>query len=236
MLKVVLLASTPGPEDIVARAGKLCYSEKGIEEIAIPDKDRSRMVSKLFRLGHHSTLEHASFTFGIEGISRACSHQLVRHRMASFSQQSQRYVKFSRQFEYYTPDSIQENPEAFSIYQDTMESLSHQYAKLIEMGIPAEDARYLLPNSCTTKIIMTMNARELLHFFNLRLCSRAQKEIRDLAKEMMKLVKNRAPDIFGKSGPTCVSYDYCMEEAKDCPLYEPMKKRQQNREKQKQQS
>jgi len=219
MLNVVLLAKTPSAEDIIAKAAKLCYSEKGVSELELTDKQKKKMVTKMFTLGHHSTMEHANFTFGIEGISRACSHQLVRHRLASFSQQSQRYVKFNSQFEYYTPESIKEKPELLSKYNSLMEQLSGVYQEMIGNGIPAEDARYLLPNSCCTKLIMTMNVRELLHFFNMRLCSRAQKEIRDVAAKMLSLVKKEAPEIFEKAGPTCVSYGYCREDHKECPLY-----------------
>jgi len=219
MLNVVLLAKTPSAEDIIAKAARLCYSEKGITELILNEKQKKKMVAKMFTLGHHSTMEHASFTFGIEGISRACSHQLVRHRLASFSQQSQRYVKFNSQFEFVTPESIKEKPDLNKKYDKTMQQLFDIYKELVESGVPAEDARYLLPNSCCTKIIVTMNVRELLHFFNMRLCSRAQKEIREVAAKMLSLVKKEAPDIFEKAGPTCVSYGYCREEYKECPLY-----------------
>jgi thymidylate synthase (FAD) len=219
MLKVILLSKTPAAEEVIAKAARLCYSEKGISELQLTDKEKKKMVTKMFTLGHHSTMEHASFTFGIEGISRACSHQLVRHRLASFSQQSQRYVKFNSQFEYFTPDSIEKNSNLNKIYDSTMEKLSKIYQELIESGIPAEDARYVLPNSCCTKIIVTMNVRELLHFFNMRLCNRAQEEIRKVAAKMLSLVKKEAPEIFEKAGPTCVSYGYCHEQYKECPLY-----------------
>ncbi|MDD5089551.1 MAG: FAD-dependent thymidylate synthase [Candidatus Wallbacteria bacterium] len=225
MLKVVLLSYTPAPEEIISKAAKLCYSPKNITELEVTPADQKRMVRKMFSLGHHSTLEHAAFTFGIEGISRACSHQLVRHRMASYSQQSQRYVRFDQPFEFVTPDTVRKNRKASAAYRKIMKSLHEAYRAMIEEGIPAEDARYLLPNACTTKLIMTMNARELLHFFNLRLCSRAQKEIRDVAAAMLSQVRKVTPHIFEKAGPTCISYGYCREEAKDCPLYSRLNKK-----------
>ncbi|MDD2716589.1 MAG: FAD-dependent thymidylate synthase [Candidatus Wallbacteria bacterium] len=223
MLKVRLLAYTPASEDIIAKAARLCYSESGIDELDVSGS-KARIVGKMFRLGHHSTLEHASFSFGVEGISRACSHQLVRHRLASFSQQSQRYVRFHEPFDYYIPDTILKNKAALSRYRKLMDDMAAAYEEMAKSGIPAEDARYVLPNACTTKIIITMNARELLHFFNLRLCSRAQQEIRDLAARMLVLVKKEAPHIFEKAGPTCISYNYCREEAEDCPLYKKIKR------------
>ena len=146
-------------------------------------------------MGHHSVIEHAVFTFSVEGVSRALTHQLVRHRVASYSQQSQRYVSM-KEPSYVTPHTVQDDPEALKVFEDT--------GKLESMGIPAEDARYLLPNGCTTNITITMNARELLHFFSLRCCNRAQWEIREMADRMLELCREVSPVIFRDAGPPCV--------------------------------
>ena len=169
-----------------------------------------------------SPVEHASFTFVVEGISRACSHQLVRHRLASYSQQSQRYVG-EEEFDYIIPPSIREDLELKTLFEDTMESIRKSYTffadKLVEKGSSTEsareDARFVLPNATETKIMITMNARELLHFFHQRLCNRAQWEIRAMALSMLKLVKPIAPTIFRHSGPPCVK-GKCPEGARTC--------------------
>jgi thymidylate synthase (FAD) len=147
-------------------------------------------------------LEHVSFTFGIEGISRALTHQLVRHRLASYSQQSQRYVK-TEDFKYIVPYSIKNDKIALAKFEKIMQSLQEGYDELLKT-VPKEDARYVLPNAVETKIIVTMNARELVYFFKLRGCKRAQWEIRNLAIEMLKLVKKVAPIMFKNSGPSCL--------------------------------
>lgn len=156
-------------------------------------------------LGHYSVLEHASFTFAIEGISRVTTHQLVRHRMASFSQQSQRYVKMRKGFPYIIPESIAKDEKLAKIYKDTIKELDKIYNKFLKHKIAAEDARYILPQAVETKIIITANARELLHIFKLRCCNRAQWEIRKVAKTMLKEVKTVAPNIFANAGPPCVT-------------------------------
>lgn len=206
MLKVVLLAYTEQPEEVVARAGRLCYFPSNISDLkkAITKAKAKDMIMKLSESGHLSAFEHASFTFGIEGISRACSHQLVRHRIASYSQQSQRYVTFGENFEYIVPESIKKNKKILKKYQDAVLYAKRIYDELIEEGIHKEDARYILPNASETKIIVTMNARELLHFFTLRLCKRAQWEIREMAKLMLKEVKKVAPNLFYNAGPECI--------------------------------
>jgi len=155
-------------------------------------------------MGHLSVLEHASFTFGVDGISRVTSHQLVRHRLASYSQQSQRYVKFSAP-EYVVPETIATDEERRGRFVSAMEGLFRLYSDLVKAGVPAEDARFLLPNAACTRIIITMNARELLHFFRLRCCERAQWEIREMATEMLVLAREKAPFIFRDSGPACVT-------------------------------
>ncbi|HCE66834.1 MAG: FAD-dependent thymidylate synthase [Geobacteraceae bacterium GWC2_55_20] len=206
MNNVTLIEHTPNPERTVALAARLCYSPSSINDLRekLADSDIESFLEKIMSLGHHSVLEHASFTFGIEGISRVTTHQLVRHRIASFSQQSQRYVSHKEEFTSIMPDTIAENPEARQIFAFMSETVHKAYAQLVEMGIPAEDARYILPNAAETKIIMTMNARELLHFFALRCCQRAQWEIRQMSVEMLRLVKQVAPVIFRDAGPGCV--------------------------------
>ncbi|RMG57439.1 MAG: FAD-dependent thymidylate synthase [Deltaproteobacteria bacterium] len=204
-MRVELLKYTEEPEKVVALAARLCYSRSGIEDLEDQlDGERVRsLVEKIISLGHHSVLEHASFTFGIEGISRAASHQLVRHRIASYSQQSQRYVRYDR-VDVVTPPSIASDGEALEKFESLVEEISRLYRWMLERGIPAEDARYILPNATETKIIVTMNARELNHFFTLRCCRRAQWEIRALAMEMLRIVRRVAPTIFSRSGPGCI--------------------------------
>ena len=205
-MKVTLLSFTPEPEKTVALAARLCYSDSTIEELEERVKGISieKFLGKIMRLGHLSVLEHASFTFGIEGISRATSHQLVRHRLASYSQQSQRYVKFDRP-DYVTPHTVAADGESKRLFDEAVARAYGLYRALMERGVPAEDARYVLPNAACTRIIVTMNARELLHFFRLRCCERAQWEIRDMATRMLVLVKEKAPVIFAGSGPACVT-------------------------------
>lgn len=205
-MNVTLIEHTPHPEQTVALAARLCYSPSSIGELRhkLEATDIEKFLNKIMALGHFSVLEHISFTFGMEGISRVTTHQLVRHRIASFSQQSQRYVSHKDQFTSIMPDSIAENVDARQIFAFMSETVHKAYAQLVEMGIPPEDARYILPNATETKIIMTMNARELLHFFALRCCQRAQWEIREMSVEMLRLVKKVAPIIFREAGPGCV--------------------------------
>lgn len=212
-LKVVLLRHTPEPEEAVALAAKLCYSSANIGDLQgkIEAKDQKAFVEKLVKMGHMSPIEHVTFTFGIEGISRACSHQLVRHRVASYSQQSQRYVKAGGDegFSFIIPPSVVKAGKK-DWFIEKMEHVQMWYDELVEaLGDKGEksneDARFLLPNAAETKIIVTMNARELLHFFRQRCCNRAQWEIRRMAEEMLKLAKEAAPTVFKTSGPGCVS-------------------------------
>jgi len=216
-MKVELLSYTPEPDRVVAISARLCYSKIGISELAekLTDDKIKDLLEKLESSGHLSPLEHANFTFGIEGISRVTSHQLVRHRIASYSQQSQRYVKMSNG-EFVIPPSIKKNSSASELVYNLNDMAMSVYNKLIQLGIPEEDARYILPQGITTKIIVTMNARELLHFFNLRCCLRAQWEIRAMANLMLRKVKEVAPIIFEKAGPFCFSGP-CPEEG-PCPL------------------
>ena len=214
---VKLLSHTTDPERTVAMAGRLCYSGCDIAslESKTDDDNAAKLIEKLVQMGHLSVLEHASFTFGIEGISRACSHQLVRHRIASFSQQSQRYVEL-RDLDFTVPPGIAADQVAAEEFSAFIETAQTCYNKLLDRGIPAEDARYVLPNAGETKLIFTANARSLLNFFELRLCTRAQWEIRQVAAVMLAEVRTVAPDIFKLAGPTCESSGYCREGEKGC--------------------
>lgn len=205
-MKVILLQHTQDPERVVAQAAKLCYSPVGVEAIAeklTEEKIRS-FIKMLAEAGHLSAFEHASFTFAIEGVSRALTHQLVRHRIASYSQQSQRYVVAdSLHIDAVVPEKI-DNSEFRDEYRGFLKSVNDLYQKMVLGGIPQEDARYILPNATPTKIVVTMNARELLHFFELRCCNRAQWEIHALADEMLRLARRAAPNLFANAGPGCV--------------------------------
>ena len=216
-MNIELLAHTPDPESVIALAARLCYSPSSIADLRqkLDSSGAELFLDKIMSLGHHSVLEHASFTFGIEGISRVTSHQMVRHRIASFSQQSQRYVSHKDEFASITPDSIKKNTEASQIFAFISETTHKAYAQLIDLGISPEDARYILPNAAETKLIVSMNARELLHFFSLRCCQRAQWEIREMAIEMLRCVIKIAPTIFGKGGPGCLR-GACPEGAFSC--------------------
>ena len=204
-MKVTLITHTPEPEKVIASAAKLCYSSSDIETLmdGLTTEKVEAFIKKLTDLGHQSPLEHCTFTFGIEGVSRCLTHQLVRHRIASYSQKSQRYVK-EGEFEYVKPDTISNNANLSSAYDDLMSKIQNFYDALIALNIPAEDARFVLPNACETKLIMTMNIRSLLHFFEERCCNRAQWEIRRMADEMLDICKEIAPNIFAKAGASCV--------------------------------
>ncbi len=223
MIKVKLLEHTPHPERVVAMAARLCYSDAGAEELAekMTDEQVEKLVDKIIQMGHASTMEHVSFTFGIEGVSRVLTHQLVRHRLASYSQQSQRYVA-EHDFEYILPPSIAERPEASERFKALMENIQQAYNDLVEAGVPKEDARYVLANATETKIVVTMNARSLMHFFNLRCCNRAQWEIRELAYKMLAEAKAVAPLLFKNAGASCVATGHCPEGAMTCGKFAEM--------------
>ena len=269
-MKVQLIAHTPNPEEVVAQAAKLCYSPVGVDGIMeklTPEKI-DKFVDHLATIGHESPLEHVNFTFAIEGISRVTTHQLVRHRLASYSQQSQRYVKLE-QFEYIIPPAIEKAPRAKEAFIKAMEQDQEAYNEIVDslmnnklyMKYPSEfstcmrevmaeriiidvknvetkhilakfkekfpkaysmvekecieDARYVFPNACETKIVVTMNARSLLHFFNVRCCNRAHWEIRAMADEMLKECKKVAPTLFKKAGPDC-TFGKCGEGSMSC--------------------
>jgi thymidylate synthase (FAD) len=224
-LAVTLLAHTPDPDRAVAAAGRLCYAPVSAAELTqtMSDDDVGRLVRGLVASGHHSALEHASFTFAVDGVSRACTHQLVRHRVASYNQQSQRYVNFSHGDSFVVPPSVAANAAAEQVFLQAMDQAREAYDRLVELGLAAgrsresvqEDARFVLPNAAETKIVVTMNARELRHFFAVRCCNRAQWEIRALAWELRGQVKALAPALFHKSGPGCL-YGTCPEGKMTC--------------------
>ncbi len=212
---VSLLAFTPNPDELVAAAARICYSNATASDLFKKENASlsESLIKELLRSGHHSPFEHASFTFAIDGLSRVASHQLVRHRIASFSQQSQRYVRMETP-DVIMPPSISENPEARAVFTQQSEAAHEAYKKMVSMGIPAEDARFILPHGWETRLVMTMNARELHHFYSMRLCRRAQWEIRELARLMLAETRRAAPVIFKLAGPSCI-YGGC-EEARPC--------------------
>ena len=205
MVSVTLLSHTPEPERVIGAAARLCYAPVGAAELVekLSDGEIDRLLKLILKSSHLSVCEHASFTFAIEGISRACSHQLVRHRLASYSQQSQRYVKLKKP-PIITPPAVAADPGMAAKFEAATEAAYADYRAMLDAGMEAEDARYLLPQAVETKIVVTMNARELLHFFTLRTCERAQWEIRTMAERMLVLVLPLAPRIFGKAGPACI--------------------------------
>ncbi|MBN1798109.1 MAG: FAD-dependent thymidylate synthase [Spirochaetales bacterium] len=224
-MQVTLISYTDNPEQVCVQAGKVCYSPHGIKQIQkhLSKEKDGAFLARIIRMGHLSVIEHASFSFMIEGISRACSHQLVRHRIASFSQKSQRYVD-EKQFDYIIPPSIAAHQDAVKTYNQFMEQTMAFYNELVDHGIPKEDARFVLPNATETKIFVSMNGRELLHFFEKRLCQRAQWEIRAAAEQMLDLVKKIAPNMFSTAGPGCV-YGSCPEGTLSCGKSNEMRKK-----------
>ena len=240
MCKVGILEHTPNPERVIAAAAKLCYSAVGVDELLekmTPEKTES-YIEMLRGLGHESPFEHASFTFAVEGVSRSLLAQITRHRIASFSVQSQRYVDKS-EFSYIIPPAVERNPEARALFLEAMAHDRETYHKLHELLAADaydemisggkdeknarrdaekkanEDARYVLSNACDTKIVFTMNVRELYHFFTLRTCERAQWEIRAMAEEMLRLCREVSPVLFMNAGPACVR-GACAEGAMSC--------------------
>ena len=228
-LSVKLINCSQNPEKIIAAAAKLCYSPSGTQDVldGLTAEKTEKFIDMLASLGHESPIEHASYTFAIEGVSRSLLAQLTRHRLASYSVKSQRYVK-EGQFEYITPPEIENLPEAKKLYIKAMEDDQKTYNELtdilmkkhiktlLESGMDEkqaekqvekmaiEDARFVLPNACETKLIMTINARSLMNFFHHRCCSRAQWEIRELACQMLNLVREVSPVLFKNAGPSCV--------------------------------
>lgn len=240
-MKVTLIAHTPDPEKIVAAAAKLCYSDSGLDTMmeGLDDEKAAGFVEMLASIGHESPVEHVSFTFGIEGVSRTLLAQITRHRIASFSVQSQRYVKKS-EFVYITPPEIEADPSAKALFEKSMNDALDSYNSLADIlekkhydafiaaGMnqktarskaekkAIEDARFVLPNACETKMAVTMNARSLINFFRLRCCCRAQWEIKAVADEMLRLCCTVAPSIFKLAGPSCVKDGKCPEGKMTC--------------------
>ena len=222
-----------GPEQIVAAAAKLCYSKVGAIEIAekMNDESVSKFIAMLASIGHYSPFEHANFTFMIEGVSRACSHQIVRHRTGKYSQQSQRYVDLEDTFKVIVPPEIEDCPEAIEMYKESIKSDFDAYKNITEVleqkymsaGMnqksackkAIEDARFALPNACETKLVMTMDARNLINFFEKRCCTRAQWEVREVANQMLDQVLEVAPNLFAKAGAKCV-FGKCPEGKMSC--------------------
>lgn len=243
-MKVTLIAHTPDPEKIIAAAAKLCYSNIALNNMMedLDDETAAGFVEMLANIGHESPVEHISFTFGIEGVSRTLLAQITRHRIASFSVQSQRYVKKS-EFVYITPPEIEADPGAKAVFEksmnDAIESYNtladmlekKHYAEFIASGMSEkaakskaekkaiEDARFVLPNACETKMAVTMNARSLINFFSLRCCNRAQWEIKAVADEMLRLCCSVAPSVFKNAGPSCVRNGKCPEGKMTCGRY-----------------
>lgn len=218
-MNVKLIGFTPNPEKLPAMAAKLTHSKTKPEELdKSSDKELKAILEQVMNLGHTSVIEHTCFTFAISDVSRSLTHQLVRHRIASYAQQSQRYVDF-KDPNYVTPPKIAKNKQMKKAYDETMKNIWKEYSKLLDLGIPAEDSRFVLPNAACTNIMVTMNARSLLNFFELRCCLHAQWEIRQLANKMLQEVKKAAPTIFKKAGPACKSKGICPENKKDCSLY-----------------
>lgn len=224
-LSVTLLQHTPDPDRAVAIAGRLCYAPISAADLkqGMSDEEVGKLVRILVRSGHHSALEHASFSFAVDGVSRACTHQLVRHRLASYNQQSQRYVRFGGGDSFVVPPKIAASPAAETVFLEAMDQARSAYDRLVELGLAEgrgkesvqEDARFVLPNAAETKIVVTMNARELRHFFRVRCCRRAQWEINALAWRMRGMARAVSPFLFEGTGPACL-YDKCQEGKMTC--------------------
>jgi thymidylate synthase (FAD) len=236
--RVELVQHTEHPDEVIAAAARLCYahSTEGLLDAQSPEEAQA-LVARLNSMGHHSPLEHASFTFYIEGVSRVLTHQLVRHRIASYSQRSQRYVAHDS-FDYVIPPQLEGRTvqsdegetDAVAYFEETMRLIAARYAALNDaLGRTGErsneDARYVLPNACESKIFVTMNARELQHFFGERLCQRAQWEIRRVAEMMLETVKPVAPAAFRGVGPKCIRLGGCPEGKMSCGRYAAMVER-----------
>ncbi len=221
-MKVALIRHTLSPEEVVALGARLCYSKARVDDLLerVEAKDQTDFVHKIMGMGHDSVLEHASFTFGIEGVSRVLLAQITRHRLASFSVQSQRYVSYEHGFGYIIPPKIEAlGAEAVAEFERQMDTLHQWYTDWQQkLGVGEggnEDARFVLPGACETRMMVTMNVRELRHFFSLRMCSRAQWEIRALATEMHRLCMTVAPALFEDAGPGCLR-GACPEGEKTC--------------------
>lgn len=221
-MKVALIRHTLSPEEVVALGARLCYSRARVDDLLerVSARDQTDYVARIMGMGHDSVLEHASFTFGIEGVSRVLLAQITRHRLASFSVQSQRYVSYADGFGYIVPPKIaalgEEAQAEFERQMATMQAWYEAWQERLGTGEGGnEDARFVLPGACETRMMVTMNVRELRHFFSLRMCSRAQWEIRALATEMHRLCMETAPALFADAGPACLR-GACPEGEKSC--------------------
>lgn len=235
-VKVQLLEMSENAVALIYAACRQCYSEKFAGDIfadtAADEAKKEAFVKKIVASGHESPLEHVKFTFAVEGVSRALTHQLVRHRLASYSQQSQRYVSES-DFDYIIPPSIARDPDAAAEFSKTMSDIQERYTRLRELlargnlsGESAnQDARFVLPQAAETKIVVTMNCRELLHFFKHRCCTRAQWEIRALANAMLAICRKKLPVVFAAAGAKCEDLGYCPEGEKFCCGKRPLKEK-----------
>ena len=238
---IKLLSMTPNAKELIFAAARQCYTggwigdawqecEDGkVQVVDLNDhhicigEEINNLVKYLKESGHTSVLEHVKFTFAIGDVSRSLTHQLVRHRLASYSQQSQRYVNLKSEFSMYNyvvPPKIKKNKVAFIKYRDILSDIQKSYNELINLGIEPEDARFVLPNAAKTRIMVTMNCVALLHFFDLRSCSLAQWEIRNLSDKMLEICKKELPVVFKDAGSRCISLGYCPESSKrSCGKY-----------------
>ena len=230
-MNLVILRHTPDPDRLVALAARRCYSSLPAERIdeEMPDSEVERLLGFLRRRNHLSPFEHADFTFSVDGVSRALSHQLVRHRIASYSQESQRYVNYMKveRSPFVVPPTIIANEQAREVYDKAVEATLNAYREMVEAGIPPEDARYIFPNAVETKLVFTFNARSLFNFFEQRCCIKAQWEIRILALEMLKAVRKAAPLTFINAGAPCQfpTAPYCRENDSNCKMFKLMQDR-----------
>ncbi|MHA1712392.1 MAG: FAD-dependent thymidylate synthase [Candidatus Freyarchaeota archaeon] len=217
-MKVTLLRYTLDPELLCAAAAMTSSKSEGTTELLkkLNKRRAERIVRRVMNHGHLSVVEHATFTFSVEGVSRALTHQLVRHRIASYTQQSQRYVKYNALKHYVIPESIAQREETKRLYESTLRYVSNVYQKLLDYGIPPEDARFILPNAAKTNIVVTMNARELIHASHLRLCQRAQWEIRELFERIKACVEEVSPLFASYLVPQCEYLGYCPEGSLGC--------------------
>lgn len=230
-MALILLRHTPDPDRLVALAARRCYSSRAADDIEghLSQEEIERLLGFLRQRNHLSPFEHADFTFSADGISRALSHQLVRHRIASYSQESQRYVNYMKtpELPYVVPPSVAKNSDALEIFDRAVNHTLAAYREMVNAGVPPEDARYIFPNAIETKLVFTMNARSLFNFFEQRCCIKAQWEIRQLAFDMLKAVRQVAPQIFKSAGAPCqfAISPYCRENDLECPQYKSMQQR-----------
>ena len=223
-VRVTLLEKSPSPTAMTATAARTCYSANAPEAIVErwrtkPD-DMRKTVDRVRAAGHHSTLEHNIYIFGVTGLSRAATHQLVRHRHLQFDQQSQRYLAFKNaEFPFVKPKKIASLPEVSERFDRLMADVGKAYQALLDAGIPGEDARFVLPNATASQLVVSGNARAWYEFLTLRTCNMAQWEIREMSFQVLRILKREDPDLFKDAGATCVR-GYCHEpDGPNCPRY-----------------